>query len=69
MNDDTRAKIEHNHNLAAALQMLIGFADRPECYGPIPPMAEQFTQLADSYRLKRAELIAEYTRVTGRIFG
>jgi hypothetical protein len=65
MNNDIRAKIERNHTLASALQMLIGFADRPECFGPVPSVSEQFTQLAKSYNVPREWLLSEYERVTG----
>jgi hypothetical protein len=65
MNQATKAKIEHNHALASALQMLIGFDERPECFGPVPSLNEQFKQLAASYRVGLGELISEYYRVTG----
>jgi len=65
MDTTTRAKLEQNHALASALSMLIGFADRPECFGPVPSLADQFSQLAAMYKVSRADLVKEYTRVTG----
>lgn len=65
MDQATRAKIELNHALASALQMLIGFEDRPECFGPVPSLSDQFTQLAAGYRVNRTALVLEYERVTG----
>lgn len=65
MTAETRAKIEANHALASALQMLIGFEDRPEAFGPVPSLEDQITQLADSYKVDRKALVAEYVRLTG----
>lgn len=62
MTTSTRAKIEYNHALASALQMLIGWEDLPECFDR-PTVDEQFTQLAAQYRIDRDELVAEYERV------
>jgi hypothetical protein len=65
MDQLTRTILERNHTLASALQMLIGFEDRPACFGPVPSLAEQITQMAASYRVSREELVREYERVTG----
>jgi hypothetical protein len=63
--NDTRAKLELNHALASALQMLIGFEDMPACFGPPPSLSDQFTQLARDYRVNRTALVLEYERITG----
>jgi len=65
MTPEIKAKIEANHTLASALQMLIGFDERPECFGPVPSFKEQIAQLAASYKVRPIDLIREYEHVTG----
>jgi hypothetical protein len=65
MTPEIRAKLEANHTVAAALTMLVGFEDRPECFGPVPSVEEMVQQLTASYKVSREAFLAEYERVTG----